>query len=39
MWLKKQEKELPKQRHLEITRPEDEATVSLGQDWSMCDLN
>jgi len=32
-------KKLPKQRHLEITRPEDEAMVSLGQDWSMYDLN
>jgi hypothetical protein len=32
-------KKLPKQRHLEINRPEDEAIVSLGQDWCMHDLN
>jgi len=38
-WLQKREKELPKQRHLKVTRPKDEATVSLSQDWSMCDLN
>ena len=33
------EKELSKQKHLEIKCPEDDTTVSLGQDWSMCDLN
>jgi len=38
-WLQKREKELPKQRHLKVTHPEDEATVSLIQDWSICDLN
>jgi hypothetical protein len=32
-------KKLPKQRHLEINRLEDEAIVSLGQDWSTHDLN
>jgi hypothetical protein len=34
-----EKKKLPKQRHLEVTRPEDKAIVSLRQDWSMCDLN
>jgi hypothetical protein len=38
-WLQRQEKELSKQRHLEINHPEDEAIVSLDQDWSTYDLN
>jgi hypothetical protein len=32
MWLQRQEKELPEQRHLEINHPEDEAIMSLGQE-------